>query len=178
MTPSPRGWEAFPTPGASPTLGSLGPSHRRRHKSRVSLQGPLCAYGVLGIPHGEVRDRKGGFGRGRGKRTYKRGGHRWGTESGRKWLDHMSGMNGLITIRGIRKMYDNLNTRFNLDTNGGRGVESGSRRIRRGADFCGDLWPRLRDSIDSVFTSREFPLLSARMEFSHMVEDNKEVRGS
>ena len=39
-----------------PTLGSLGPSHQRRHKSWVSLRGPLCAHGVLGTPHGEVRN--------------------------------------------------------------------------------------------------------------------------
>jgi hypothetical protein len=69
----------------------------------------------------------------------------------------MSGMNGLISIRGIRKMYDSVNTRFNLDTNTRRGGESGSRRIRRGADLCGDLWARLRDSVDSVFTSGKFP---------------------
>jgi hypothetical protein len=56
MTLSPRGWEAFPTPGPSPTLRSLGPSHHRRHKSRVSLRGPPCAHGVSGIPFGEVRD--------------------------------------------------------------------------------------------------------------------------
>jgi hypothetical protein len=56
MPPSLRGWEAFPTPRASPTLGSLGPSHHRRHKSRVSLRGPLCAHSVLDIPFGEVRD--------------------------------------------------------------------------------------------------------------------------
>jgi hypothetical protein len=43
-------------PGPSPTLGSLGPSHYRRHKSRVSLRGPPCALGVSGIPFGEVRD--------------------------------------------------------------------------------------------------------------------------
>src|SRR6202048_4534206 len=43
-------------PGPSPTLGSLGPSHQRRHKSRVSLRGPPCAHGVAGTPHGEVRD--------------------------------------------------------------------------------------------------------------------------
>jgi hypothetical protein len=43
-------------PGPSPTLGSLGPSHYRRHKSWVSLQGPLCALGVSGISFGEVRD--------------------------------------------------------------------------------------------------------------------------
>src|SRR6202048_4199486 len=43
-------------PGPSPTLGSLGPSHQRRHKSRVSLRGPPCAHGVSGTPHGEVRD--------------------------------------------------------------------------------------------------------------------------
>ena len=84
-------------------------------------------------------------------------GHRWGRERGRRWLDRMSGMNGLITIRGIKKIYDSVKTRFNLDTNSGRGGESGSRQIRRGADFCGDLWTRLRDSVDSVFTSGEFP---------------------
>jgi hypothetical protein len=43
-------------PGPSPTLGSLGPSHHRRHKSRVSLRGPPCVHGVSGTPHGEVRD--------------------------------------------------------------------------------------------------------------------------
>jgi hypothetical protein len=42
--------------GPSPTLGSLGPSHHRRHKSRVSLRGSPCALGVSGIPYGEVRD--------------------------------------------------------------------------------------------------------------------------
>jgi hypothetical protein len=43
-------------PGLSPTLGSLGPSHQWRHKSRVSLRGPPCAHGVADTPHGEVRD--------------------------------------------------------------------------------------------------------------------------
>ena len=41
-------------PGPSPTLGSFGPSHQWRHKSWVSLQGPLCARGVSGTPHNEV----------------------------------------------------------------------------------------------------------------------------
>jgi hypothetical protein len=45
-------------PGPSPTLRSLGPSHQWRHKSRVSLRGPPCAYSVVGTPHGEVRDMK------------------------------------------------------------------------------------------------------------------------
>src|ERR1700737_2800654 len=45
-------------PGPSPTLGSLGPSHQRRHKSRVSLRGPPCAHGVSGTPHGELHDSK------------------------------------------------------------------------------------------------------------------------
>ena len=43
-------------PGPSPILGSFGPSHQRHHKSRVSLEGFLCAQGVLGTPHGEMRD--------------------------------------------------------------------------------------------------------------------------
>jgi len=43
-------------PGPSPTLGSLGPSHQRRHKSPVSLQSPPCVQGVSGTPYGEVRD--------------------------------------------------------------------------------------------------------------------------
>ena len=43
-------------PGPSPTLGSLGPSHQWRHKSRASLRGPPCAHGVAGTPEGEVRD--------------------------------------------------------------------------------------------------------------------------
>src|ERR1700738_2522295 len=38
------------SPGPSPTLGSLGPSHHWRHKSWVSLRGPPCAHGVSGIP--------------------------------------------------------------------------------------------------------------------------------
>jgi hypothetical protein len=42
--------------GPSPALGSLGPSHHRRHKSRVSLQGRPCAHDVLDIPLREVRD--------------------------------------------------------------------------------------------------------------------------
>ena len=42
--------------GPSLTLGSLGPSHQRRHKSRVSLRGPLYAHGVLDTPHGAVRN--------------------------------------------------------------------------------------------------------------------------
>ena len=42
--------------GSSPTLGSLGSSHNRRHKSRVSLRGPPCSHGVLGIPYREVLD--------------------------------------------------------------------------------------------------------------------------
>ena len=43
-------------PGPSPTLGSLGPSHQWRHKSRASLQDPPCAHGVAGTPQGEVCD--------------------------------------------------------------------------------------------------------------------------
>ena len=46
-------------PGPSPTLGSLGPSHQWRHKSRASLRGPLCAHGVAGTSQGEVRDKIG-----------------------------------------------------------------------------------------------------------------------
>ena len=56
VPPSVRGWEAFPMLRASPTLGSLGPSHQWRHKSWVSLRGPPCAHDVLSTPHGEVRD--------------------------------------------------------------------------------------------------------------------------
>ena len=43
-------------PWPSPTLGSLGPSHQRRHNSRVSLRGPPCAPGISCIPYGEVQD--------------------------------------------------------------------------------------------------------------------------
>jgi hypothetical protein len=41
----PRGASTQETLESSPTLGSLGPSHQRRHKSRVSLRdrSPLCA---------------------------------------------------------------------------------------------------------------------------------------
>ena len=41
--------------GPSSILGSLGPSHQWRHKSRASLRGPPCAHGVAGTPQGEVR---------------------------------------------------------------------------------------------------------------------------
>ena len=44
-------------PGPSPTLESLGLSRQCRHKSQVSLRGPPCAYGVLGTPHREVRNK-------------------------------------------------------------------------------------------------------------------------
>src|SRR5450631_3933704 len=56
-------------PGPSPTLGSLGPSHQQRHKSRVSLRGPPCAHGVSGTPHGEVRDTFGCWSRTKGLRS-------------------------------------------------------------------------------------------------------------
>ena len=54
------GVEAFLMLGPSPTLGSLGPSHQQRLKSRVSLRGPPCAHGISGTPHGEVHDSNGG----------------------------------------------------------------------------------------------------------------------
>ena len=41
--------------GPSPILGSLGPSHQRCHKSWVSLWGPFCVHGVLGILQRQVR---------------------------------------------------------------------------------------------------------------------------
>ena len=56
MTFSPCGYEAFPMPGAlihtriTWTLWAMAP------QSRVSLRGPPCADGVLGIPYGEVRN--------------------------------------------------------------------------------------------------------------------------
>ena len=49
------GGRRFKQLGPSPTLGSLGPSHKWCHKSRASLRGS-CAHGVAGTPHGEVRD--------------------------------------------------------------------------------------------------------------------------
>ena len=56
VTPNSVGGRHSQHLGPSPTLGSLGPSHQRHHKSRVLLQGPLCAHVVSGAPHGEVRD--------------------------------------------------------------------------------------------------------------------------
>ena len=56
VTPNLQGWEAFPMPGALTHTRSLGLSHQRRHKSQVSLWGPLCAHGVSDTPHGKVRD--------------------------------------------------------------------------------------------------------------------------
>ena len=66
-------------------------------------------------------------------------------------------MNVLITIRRIKKMYDNVNTKFNLDMNDGTGVESGNGRIWRGANHSGYVWWRLRESVDLVFSNCEFP---------------------
>jgi hypothetical protein len=40
----------------SPTLESLGPSHLRRHKSRVSLRGPPCVHDVSGTLNEHVRN--------------------------------------------------------------------------------------------------------------------------
>ena len=56
VTPSLCGWEASQHPGPSPTLGSLGLSDQRCHKSWMSLWGPPCAHGVLGNSHGELHD--------------------------------------------------------------------------------------------------------------------------
>lgn len=67
------------------------------------------------------------------------GGLRKGTEGGRRWLDHRSEMNGLITIIGMRKMYDSVNVMFKFDTNSGRGVESESGRIGRIVNLGGNL---------------------------------------
>ena len=50
VTPRLCGWRRSQRTWPSPTLGSLGPSRHRRHKSRVSLWGPPCAHGVSGIP--------------------------------------------------------------------------------------------------------------------------------
>ena len=62
-----------------------------------------------------------------------------------------------IEMEWIRKMYDSVNTRLNLDTNDGKGVENGSRRIKNGMEFGGYVWLKFKKSIDSVFTCGEFP---------------------
>ena len=54
-------------------------------------------------------------------------------------------------------MYDSVYTGFNLDMDGGRGVQSGNGQTKRGLDFGGYIWPRFRESVDLVFTSRDFP---------------------
>ena len=56
MTPSLHGWEAFLMHGALTRTRITWTSHQQCHKSQVSLWGPPCTYGVLGIPHGEVRN--------------------------------------------------------------------------------------------------------------------------
>ena len=66
-------------------------------------------------------------------------------------------MNWLIIIKGIRKMYDFVNVKFHFNTNGGRGVESGSIQIRKGADLGGYVWPRGTESVHLVFANKEFP---------------------
>ena len=56
----------------------------------------------------------------------------------------------------MKQVYESVNTRFNFDTRGGRGVESGGGR-KKNADFSGDVWPRFRETVDHVSTSGEFP---------------------
>ena len=53
VNPSLCGWVS-PTPAASPTLGSFGPSFHRCCNSRMLLRGPSSAQGVSGTPHREV----------------------------------------------------------------------------------------------------------------------------
>ena len=58
MTPSLRGWEVFPTPGALTHIRiTWAISPTALHVPGVIL-GPLCAYGVLSILYREVRDKK------------------------------------------------------------------------------------------------------------------------
>ena len=61
----------------------------------------------------------------------------------REEIHYRSGMNRFITIRGIKKMYDSVNTIINPDTNG-EGVENGSRQIGTGVDVDGYVWLRSR----------------------------------
>ena len=56
VTPSLRGWEAFLTSTALTNTRITWASYHWCYKSWVSLQGPPCTHGVLGTPHGEVRN--------------------------------------------------------------------------------------------------------------------------
>ncbi len=64
-----------------------------------------------------------------------------------------SGYRGLITIGGIGKMDDRVYTRFNLNFDEGRSVESGSRGMERGKKFHGYIRARTWKTVHSVFTS-------------------------
>jgi hypothetical protein len=59
----------------------------------------------------------GEFGKGWRKRRHKMRGNKGGTEGGWGWFVNGSGYGGLITIRGIRKMYGSVYTGFNLNFN-------------------------------------------------------------
>ena len=56
VTPSYHGREAFSTPGALTHTKITWALSPWRHKSRASLQGPLCAHGVA-CTHGKVRNK-------------------------------------------------------------------------------------------------------------------------
>ena len=57
VTPYLHGWEAFPTPRALTHTKTLWPFDQRHHNAWVSFQSPPSTHGVLGTPHGEVRNR-------------------------------------------------------------------------------------------------------------------------
>ena len=50
------------------------------------------------------------------------GGQRGWTKGGRGWLNNRKKIIWLNTIKGIRKMYDSVDTVFNLDTDDGKNV--------------------------------------------------------
>jgi hypothetical protein len=84
-----------------------------------------------------LKNGNGGFGKGWRKKRHKRRGNKNGTDGGWGWLVNGSGYRGLITIEGIRKMYDSVYTGFILNFDQGRSVESGSKRMGRGTKFHG-----------------------------------------
>ena len=56
VTPYLCGWEVSLTPKALAHTRTFRPFDQQHHIARVSIQSLLCAHGISGIPHGEVRD--------------------------------------------------------------------------------------------------------------------------
>jgi hypothetical protein len=92
-----------------------------------------------------------GFDRGWRKRRHKSRGNKGGRVGRWGWFVNGGGYRGLIAIRRIGRMYDNVYTGFNLNFDQGRSVESGSRGMGRGTEFCGYICGRIWEPVHPVF---------------------------